>query len=607
MSLRFKQIAFSIIIVVLLSSIPAKADNFLRVYATKSGTADTIGIAEHFLVFGTSIPVFIPPYTLHISIYPMTDDIYKAKVDCLELAPGFKDYHREIELGLEQWQTIEGLEAKGLEFDYHFVIFKDTVEYFNYLPKDSLTNFQSIHYKSWLLRGSYADYKWEMRKGYLENIYNFYRKEHKVKRSNKIDYYVYPSSNNTPFINNLTGVGYDIPSNAMYGVLNDRFDSALPQYTQLFVIYENLGYTARSLAVGYSRYFLDDIYRVRAIIKDMTAKQIKTIINDEYPADKENADIISGAFVKFLVNLKGVPTFKTLYEKSRPGTISINEIYGRSIDEIISEFIKYQRNLRLDESNASYFSSIYNSQMWFDKALQYEMWLGSQPVKKDFHLKSLGATLFHIGDYKESQKAYSALSKRNPDKDLPKYLLGLALLRNGKTKQGIRLLEQAADSISEAAKMLGDIYLDQGEIKKAEKYILSVPEFPDNWTSLLKARLAFAQGKHSLGGAILKKALAQSKSITSAMPGESRGYLSAANGFMYDGKFAEAESELNVGLFVENRPYYIGACYLAMGKLHDLKGERDKAKEFYSKVTGINSSQYNIKLAKQYSKKAFKL
>ncbi len=605
--MKTKQIAISILIVIFLSAIPVQADNFIRAYTTYSGTSDTVGMAEHFLIFGTKIPIFLPPYTFHVDIHPLTEGKYKARIDCYELAPGYRDHHEEKEIEPEKWQTIEGLESKGLEFDFHYIIFKDTVEIFNYLAKDSLTTFESIHYKARIWRGTYADYKWEMRKGYLENTYNFYRKDHKVKRAGKMDFYVYPSSYSSPFINNLTGYGLDIPGNSIFTVFNEGFDTALPQYAQLFVIYENLGYSSRALAVGYSRYFLDDIYRARAFVSGLSPAELKALLNDEYPSNRLDADIVSGAFVRFLIELKGVPTFKTLYEKSRPGNIATKDVYDISFDDIVSMFIEYQRNLRMDEPNAAYFSNIYNSQMWFDQALEYDIWLGSQPVKKDYHLKSLGATLFHVGDYDESKKAYTAFNQRNPDKDLPKYLLGLALLRTGKTKQAMRMLEQASDSISEATLMLGEIYLDKGEIDKAETYILKVSEYPDYWTSLLKARLAFAEGKNSIAVAILRKALAQSESITSNLPGEARGYISAAYGFMFSGKFEEAESELNVAVFVENRPYYLGSCYLAFGRLYDLEGQRDKAKAFYKKVSEIKSSKYDISLAKQYMKKAFKL
>ena len=56
----------------------ARADNFIRVYATYANTEDTVGMAEQFLAFGISTPVFLPPYTLRVTVNPVSDSQYKA-------------------------------------------------------------------------------------------------------------------------------------------------------------------------------------------------------------------------------------------------------------------------------------------------------------------------------------------------------------------------------------------------------------------------------------------------------------------------------------------------------------------------------------------------
>lgn len=607
MSLRNRIVISVISICFTLFLTPARADNFLRVYATISGTADTVGMAEHFAVFGVKTPVFIPPYTLHFYITPLPDSTYQARIDFYELGPAFKDYHFEKELVMEGWQTVENLESKGLKFDYHFVIFSDTVNYFNYLPKDSLTNFESIHFRSWIWRSSYADYKWEMRKGLLENTYNFYRKEHKVMRSGKIDFHVYPSSYNTPFINNLTGVGYDFTGNSMFAAFGDNFDSALPQHTQLYIIYETWGYSARSLAAGYSRYLLDDNYRARSTIENMTVTDIKSVLMDEYPSDRDKADIICGAFVKYLVDSYGVPQLKKLYKNSKPSSFAFETAYGKNFDDMITAFIEYENNLRLSESDAYYLASLFSSQMWFDRAMEYNIWLGSQPVRRDFHLKNLGAAFFHNGNYEESQKSYAVYLERNPEEAEARYLIAMSILRLGRIKQALRYFEEVADSFENAAKMLAEIYLDKNELQKAEKYLSKISEYPDSWTSLLKARLAYAKNETGIAGSIVKKALSQSNAIITAAPGEARGYIYAAYAFMLDGRYEESQSELEVALFVENRPYYRGSIFLALGRLADIQGRRQLATENYQKAIETNSGEYIHLLAEQYMDKPFRL
>jgi len=587
--------------------LPAGADTFLRVYATYNDGRDTVGQVEHFLEFGRMIPVFIPPYTAHFTIFPLADSNYRAEIEFFELPPGYGNYSRTLTATMNTWQKIDNLPAKGNEFSYSFIIFPDTSEYMNLLSIDSLTNFESIHYKSRLLRDSYADYKWEARKGYLENIYNFYRKEHDVSRSGKLDFYIFPGGNNTPCVDHASGIGYDFPNKAMYAVFNENFDSALPQYTQRYVLYDTWGYTARWLVVGYSRYFLDDIYRARRIVADMSIDEIKNILADEYPSDVEHADIICGAFARFLIDKHGLPLFKILYEKSSPGKFAFTEVYEKNFDQMIVQFKDYQKELKLSESDAFFIRDLFSSQMWFDKALEYDIWLAAQPVRRDYHLKNLGATFFHIGNYAESETCYTALARRYPERADAAYLLGLALLRNGHTQKAISRFETVADSFPDAAKMLAEIYFDRRDFDKAERMLKKVAEFPDSWTSILKARLAMAGGNQDLAGPIIKRALDLSHQVISQIPGEARGYNDAAYGFMLNGSYAEAESELRAALFVDSRPYYQAAAYLAWGRLDDLRKDRNQARTNYTKALEINSGEYIKMLAKKYLKEPFGL
>ncbi|MCP4581170.1 MAG: tetratricopeptide repeat protein [candidate division Zixibacteria bacterium] len=588
-------------------ALPGRADSYLRVYATHNDGRDTVGLVEHYLEFGRVIPIFIPPYTARFNIFPLAGPEFKAEIEFYELGPGFANHRKEFTFEADDWQTVENLPSKGDKFSYSFIVLRDTLDNFNTNLTDSLTNFESIHFRSWLWRDSYADFKWEARKGYLENTYNFYRKEHQVKRSGKLDLHVLPGSNNSPLVDNITGLGFDFPGNSMAAVFNDGFDTALPQHTQRYVIYDSWGYSARSLVVGYSRYFLDDIFRARKLVSGMTTDEIKAIIMDEFPLDLEKADVICGSFSRFLISQYSLPYYKMLYEKSAPGKFAFDEVYDKSFDEMLGLYKEYQKQLRLTESDAFYISDIFTSQMWFDKALEYEVWLATQPTRRDFHLKSLGATFFFVGNYAESETCYTALNRRHPERPDAPYLLGLALLRNGKTGKAIKQFESVADTFPDAAKMLAEVYLDKREFDKAGRALEKVAEYPDSWTSILKARLALARGEDELAGAIVKRSLALSSQLISFLPGEARGYLDAAYGFMLNGLYDEAESELQAALFVEPRPYYRAAVKLAQGRLYDLNKKRKQAKEFYKQAIALNSGEYINTLAERYIKKPFKL
>lgn len=584
---------------------PAVADTYLQVYATTSDGRDTLGTSQHFLEFGRLMPVFIPPYTVHFTIYPLSESLSAAQVDFFELGPGYSDHHEQFQLAPEKWLSVDSLPAKGAWYKYSFRITKDTTTYLHLISPDSLVNFESIHFRAWIWRESYADYKWESRKSYLESVFDIYRKQLGVTRSGKLDIFVFPGSNSSACIDSYTGIGYDPPGNAMYVVFNRDFDSALPENIQRYVVYETMGYAPRSLAIGFSRYFLDDFYKARFIAANMTAGDIKKMLTDEFPEDIERADILSGAFVRFLVDQHSLDAFKNLYKKSAPGNFAFYDAYGEDFDEILRLFIDYEKRLHLTEPKASFYSDIYTGQLWLDKALEYDVWLGSQPINRELHLKQLGGAFFQIGNYAESESCYAALVKREPDNKEAAYLLGLAYLRNGKTKQAIAKLVEAADSLSNAANMLAELYLDRQQYDKAGEVLRKFAEPADSWSAILLARYFLVTDKAKDAGIYLDKAIALSSQTISNSPGEARGYIDAAYALMLKDSDADAEGELEVALFVESRPYYLGAANLALGRLYDLQNKHAEALEYYQQVMKLDSGKYLQKLATDYMKKPF--
>jgi len=586
---------------------PAFPDTYLQICATTAGGRDTIGTSQHFVEFGRLMPVFIPPYTVHFTIYPLSESLYTARVDFFELGPGYSNRHSQFQVTPENWQSVDSLPAKGGHYDYSFRITEDTTDYLHLISPDSLANFESIHFRSWIWRESYADYKWESRKNYLENVFNIYRKELGVTRSGKLDIYVFPGSNNSACIDSYTGIGYDPPGKAMYVVFNRDFDSALPELIQRFVIYETMGFAPRSLAIGFSRYFLDDFYKARFIISEITPAAIKKILTDEFPEDIERADIISGAFTRFLIDQRGFDAFKRLYDESAPGKFAFYDVYGVDFDEMLKLFIDYEKRLHLTEPKAAFYSDIYTSQLWFDKALEYDIWLGSQTLNRDFHLKRLGGAFFQVGNYAESESCYTALARRQPDNKESAYLVALAYLRNGKMKQAIEKLRSAAADVPLAANMLAELYLDQRQYDKAGEILRNFGEPTDGWSAILLARYLLASAKADDARIYLKKALPFSSQTISAAPGEARGYIEAAYAMMLSGSFADAEAELQVALFIEPRPYYLAAAKLALGRLNDLQNDHSRASEYYQQILELDCGEYLQQLATDYIKTPFSL
>lgn len=605
---KFFKFAILIVCLVFICLCPTVwGDTYLQVYAKSDNYTDTLGWVEHYLRFGEKIAVFIPPYTAHFTVFPLEESSYSARIDFFELGPGHSLRLVKMTSALGSWQVVEDLPAKGDFFDYYFRLTKDTVNNFNFIPRDSLTDFETIHYMAWIWPNSYADFKWRARSGYLENTFDLYRKRLGVTRSDKINFYIFPASNNANDIDIHRGIGFDIPDGNLYAVFRQGFDSALPEIAQLFVIYETWGYSVRMLAVGFSRYYLDDIYLAKEMIPDLSAPGIKAILTDEFPEDMHVADILSGAFVRYLLDEYGLAPFKMLYEKSSPGNLAFADVYDKNFDELVASFIDYEDKLELDEPRALYFGDIYSSQHWFDKALPYKIWLASRPDKNDAYLKGLGACFFHMGRYAESESCYTILAEQCTDVDEPIYLQGQAFLRCGKLEKAIDNFKETCKSYPNSAKVLAEIYLDEYRFEEAKTVVNNIEGVPDSWTAIIKARQAIAGGRDARADTILERGLAYSGGVISNIPGEARGYIDAGYLLMLMGSFENAETELMTALFVDGRPYYQASAYLALGRLYDLRDDHQMAREYYNKAIDLNSGEYINNLAANYITRPFRL
>jgi len=584
----------------------ARADNYLEVCGIRSGTADTIGSTTHFLHFGDQIAIFLPPYTAYFTVSPLGDSSFLAEISFNELLPGLKTRNKTVPLILGQWLTEDSLPGKGEWYSYSFRVIRDTLHRFEYFPKDSLVNDESIHFRAWLLKDSYADYKWQARKDYLEGYFDEYRKELKITRSGKINCFVLPAANYSADMEINGGIGFNIPHGYFYLVFNENFDSALPENIQRFVIYETWGYSARSLVVGFSRYYLDDTYQAKKILKKLSPAKIRRLLLDETPSNITQADIISGAFVKYLIDKFSFGDFRLLYEKSSAGKLPVKNIFHKDLEELINNFINYEKKTGLSEAAAFHFSEMFRSQLWFDRALEYDTYLASGTDGLRF-LKRLAAGLFYLGRYAQSESCYARLAQFKREDNEAHYLAASARFRTGKYEKAIAGLKEISDKFRSAAKTLAEYYLDRNQPDSAAVILEKIAGAPDSWTAIMKARLALAGGDTTRADTFTAAGIELSENTISNIPGEGRGYIDNGNCLMYLRQYEAARVDFETALFLENRPYYRGMALLALGRLFDLQNDHTRAISYYNRSISQNPGKYYISLAKSYIANPFRV
>ncbi|MCP4632725.1 MAG: hypothetical protein GY855_07340, partial [candidate division Zixibacteria bacterium] len=84
-------------------------------------------------------------------------------------------------------------------------------------------------------------------------------------------------------------------------------------------------------------------------------------------------------------------------------------------------------------------------------------------------------------------------------------------------------------------------------------------------------------------------------------------WLLLGEAYIYSDIADSALTHLQIVEKNENRKYYIGRNFLAMGKAYDLMGKRDEAKKYYKNVLDNRSAVYHKREAEKLLKTQYKL
>jgi tetratricopeptide (TPR) repeat protein len=144
--------------------------------------------------------------------------------------------------------------------------------------------------------------------------------------------------------------------------------------------------------------------------------------------------------------------------------------------------------------------------------------------------------------------------------------------------------------------------MDRGEIDWAAAVLDSLTGDVTNTIDYAMAvgRLRILRGQS--GDSILTQVAAMCLSRARAIPQDPMNYYMAGQAFSLMCQLEKSKENLDVSLFLERRPYFVGTTILELGRIADLRGDRDEAKRYYNQVISMNAGAYQKRLAQKYLK-----
>ncbi|MFQ5498926.1 MAG: tetratricopeptide repeat protein [Candidatus Zixiibacteriota bacterium] len=470
---------------------------------------------------------------------------------------------------------------------------------------------------------SLGDFYWTSVKSLVEEEYRAYQKMLRSTLPGKYRVYLCPCAQYSVIWDKRFGVAVDPVRSTVYTIYTKEFNSCDPVTVNLVATMRLLGYAPPFLAEGVAAVRSPAISEMKRILDENKAVPISVLL-DSYTymnTDARLAEASAASFARFLIDRFGFDRFRQLYQAADDLNVQqkIEELYESDIALLENEWLTFVDTLTLTPRDFAWYGD--RSETMFDyRAMlvyaQKQFEISATRTDSVDALRRLKRARFFVGDYYGAAEAQQELIDRFDSSASSLMTLASYRMMNGLYKEAQRDLQHAAikDSLNQIIRfnqaLNSMFHLDTLAARQSLEQIVSF------------GRDAGAQGEARV---LLGQLLMISEKETDRA--RAAGYLneaisifaqqlqvhnSAADARLWTGialvelgDTGAGQDYLDAALFLETRPFYLGMTNLWLGKLADLRGEREAAEQFYSQTLALPSADYHQKEATAYLKEPF--
>ncbi len=440
----------------------------------------------------------------------------------------------------------------------------------------------------------------------------------------KAQIYIAPCAVPTILWDDRFNLVVDPTRNAVFTIYDKAYTSVSSFAVMLPSIYRNYGYAPPFLAEGYAGYFSSGVFELQLSREDLASIAIDPLLDTyEYlTSDPEHSDRVAMAFCRFLIQSYSFDSFLRLYRAADDLNLrtTLTATYGMSIDSLESAFLTYLDTVDVSSERIALLASEAEVLLQYDQMNRYwqTLWDAGPPSRSDSltYAQELARSSFYRGDY------YAAQDWRrlclSLDENRQRHLLPLAAYTMMTGDYGV------ADSLLagawEAAEGDPLLAFNYGLLAESERDLRAAADWyrqaiAGESPSAMQVEARVMLGlidratRGSEAGAAAKsrvdEALRVLQQRVTAQPSSALNYLWTGLALVVKEDLSGAWDYLQTGLFLETRPYYRGWLNLWSGKLSDLRGERDVARDFYGAVVTGAAAAYHVTEARRYLAEAY--
>lgn len=470
---------------------------------------------------------------------------------------------------------------------------------------------------------TYGDFYWNSVKGLLEERFRLFRDLNNFNLPGKYSVFLCPCPIYSVIWDRRFGMMVDPTRNNAFVLFGKDINSVDPFVLLQASIFRNYGYAPPFLSEGFANYLSFVNYDMKKIAAKDNPPPLETLMNtfNYLEADPYLADRMAGSFVRFLINQYKIDVFLQLYRRADDLNLkeSIEQTYGKKLPELEKDWRHYLDTVSITTQQLDYYAQ--QAEVTFDyrRMLEFYQDLMTRVIKREDSstaLTKLVRAYFFTGDYYRATETQRLLVELDSADARGWMALGNYQMMNGYYDSAYSNLEKArsldtADNMIRFNLALNSYY--RGDRNKARELFLKVIEQPMDATAQGESRVMlgniFLESGNKDDKTAAERYLAEAVSIEgNILQGNNVSpanhlWMGVAN--MGLGDFGTAYEYLNVALYLETRPFYLGLINLWLGKLADVRGEREIAREHYGRVLSLASPVYCQDEARKYLDKPY--
>ncbi len=572
---------------------------------------------------GVNASMFVGNFTLNINFQKLDSTSLHLNLSLFTLAPEMEKIFKNFLMGLEHTYIIKDIKLKK---DRVFLLeltprrFREKEDHCSYLITDTLWFYkESVHYAFTFMENSLAEFFYNMNKNYLELDYDGIKRYFRFDypQTHKIDYFICPCEIPEAVWDQRLNISLAPSKHKIYVLFEKERESVDFPGPLLLLLYEYWGYAPAFVAEGVSGYLELSHYYAKKLKEEgslIPLSQLK-ISSDYRKAPVQTALIQAYSFTSYLIDIYGMDGFKKFYSQVTDLSFDsvFEKVYNKTFSQMEEEWLSFLDKYKWDEKELEPIADRRLDYRYYAKAaklLEDALKIYTRYSERENILRilnKLGGAYFSLGDYKEAQRVYKQMTLIDTLNAGDCFILGsLYLVQGDKDSARIEYLKALSLDSNYAAPQikLGEILLGQGNFDQAKQSFekaKSLNPGVSDWAEIYSglAKVYSAEGDSLRAQANLYSGLRSSTHYLSSSGGLfANPYVKIGELYLSLGALDSALVTFQIAEFLEDRPFYLGKVYLDLGKLYELKGEKEKAIDYYQQVLHLPSG-YEEKLLAQ--------